>query len=108
MAREFAKKFYKSEAWKITREVALKRDKYLCVRCGCPAEEVHHIIHLTASNISDVSIALNVDNLESLCGNCHRAEHEKDRHKGADYDAEQYCFDEYGFLIRKQLPPGEK
>lgn len=40
-----------------------------------PAEEVHHIIELTPENINSPSIALNPDNLVSLCRECHRARH---------------------------------
>ena len=29
------------------------RDRYMCTRCGRPAEEVHHIKHLTPENIND-------------------------------------------------------
>lgn len=58
----------------------MKRDSYLCVDCDAKgklnfAEEVHHIIELTPENINDPEIALNPDNLVSLCRECHRARH---------------------------------
>ena len=42
-----------------------------------PAQEVHHIIELTPENINDPSIALNPDNLISLCKSCHSIRHER-------------------------------
>ena len=42
-----------------------------------PAEEVHHIIKLTPANIDDPEISLNLDNLVSLCHDCHAKRHAK-------------------------------
>lgn len=97
MAREFAKKFYKSKEWMNVRQGALMRDKYLCVKCGRPAEEVHHIIHLSPANIYDPNITLNLENLQSLCTDCHFAEHKADR-KVTDC-SEEYEFDENGYIV---------
>ena len=72
MARDFAQAFYHSVAWHKARELVLMRDRYQCVRCKRPAEEVHHITRLSPDNIKDISITLNPDNLESLCGDCHK------------------------------------
>jgi 5-methylcytosine-specific restriction endonuclease McrA len=109
MAREFSKLFYKSKEWQKTREYILKRDLYLCVKCGKPAEEVHHKIKLTPSNMDDVNITMNPDNLVSLCKDCHFKEHEADKIQGirktnniADCD-NGYEFDSNGFLV--QIPP---
>ena len=81
MAQEWAKKFYKSKRWQIARDYALRRDNFMCQSPGCykPAEEVHHIIHLTQQNIDDPEIATNPDNLVSLCRDCHFKEHKKER-----------------------------
>lgn len=112
MAREFSKAFYRSKEWQNTREYILKRDSYLCVKCGKPAEEVHHKIKLTPSNINDVNITMNPNNLISLCKDCHMAEHKSDKIQGIkkthniiDCD-EEYGFDGEGFLVR--IPPGQK
>ena len=78
MAREFAKKFYKSKEWQGVRGNVLRRDNYLCRHCGNPAEEVHHIIHLKPDNISNPMIALHEDNLLSLCTDCHFKVHRED------------------------------
>ena len=95
MAREFAKQFYKSAAWQQARTQALIRDHGLCQTPGCfaPAQEVHHIIELTPENISDPSIALCLDNLQSLCRECHQNKHKKQ-------EAEpRYIFDSKGNVI---------
>lgn len=81
MARDFAKAFYNSKEWQKCRDYVLRRDNYLCVRCGNPAEEVHHKKHLTPKNITDVSISLNPDNLICLCRDCHFAEHKDDKER---------------------------
>lgn len=80
MAKAWAKAFYKSKAWADVRTAALIRDGGMCQNPGCmnPAEEVHHVIELTPENIKDPRVALNLDNLKSLCKDCHFAEH---RHK---------------------------
>jgi len=101
MAREFSKSFYNSKEWANTREYILKRDNYLC-RCGRPAEEVHHITHLTPENIGDPKITMNPENLVSLCKACHFEEHKGEHAKGrANAQAYEYEFDENGMLRKK-------
>ena len=106
MARAFAKAFYNSKEWKVVREYVLKRDNYLCTKCDNPAEEVHHIKHLTPENITDINITLNPDNLICLCKDCHFAIHKADKihgikqtHNSFDCNNE-YEFDENGYLIQ--------
>lgn len=108
MAKAYAKAFYHSTEWAEVREAALMRDKYLCVMCGAPAEEVHHVIHLNQENIHDPKIALNMDNLKSLCRNCHFEQHRLDRargHKSKPVVDEEYEFDEQGFLVKRTVSP---
>ena len=81
--QEFARKFYKTQAWKKTRAAIWSRDRGLCVDCLkrgllTPAEEVHHVEPLTPENISDPSVTLNPANLVSLCRECHKARHDPD------------------------------
>jgi len=76
----WAEAFYSSGAWKTIRDLAKKRDAYLCVDCLkagkiTPAEEVHHIIEITPENVTDPNVTLNLDNLVSLCRECHKARH---------------------------------
>ena len=79
-SREKKQAFYHSRAWQGVRDLAIRRDRYLCVDClkqgrYTTAEEVHHIIPLDDNNIDDPSITLNLDNLVSLCRECHRVRH---------------------------------
>ena len=43
MAKEFAKPFYNSKAWRDTRQLIIERDRGRCQECGCAANEVDHI-----------------------------------------------------------------
>lgn len=73
MAKAWAKAFYNSIVWQKQRLYILKRDNYICTEAGCHnvATEVHHIIELNESNINDINICLNENNLRSLCHDCH-------------------------------------
>ena len=62
----------------MVRKAVLMRDNYLCVKCGKPAEEVHHKKHLSPENIMDLSVCLDMNNLASLCRDCHFAEHKEE------------------------------
>lgn len=78
--QEFAEKLYKSKAWQKCRKAYAAQAGGLCERCIAngvvtPGEIVHHRIHLNPSNVSDPEIALNFNNLELLCRNCHGKEH---------------------------------
>ena len=76
MAKNFAKEFYNSAAWKACREAYKKKAVYLCERCGNPGEIVHHKARVTPKTINDPSILLDFKNLELLCRSCHAKEHE--------------------------------
>lgn len=94
--KPWAETFYKSAAWRACRSAAISRDAYLCQDClkqgrYTPAEEVHHITWLTPENINDPSITLNLDNLVSLCRECHQARH------GAR--ARRYTVDDFGRVV---------
>lgn len=78
--REFAKEFYKSQAWKLCRESYLREKGWLCEEClkhgiFTTADTVHHIIHLSPENIGDEDITLGHDNLEAVCRDCHAKIH---------------------------------
>lgn len=103
MARAFSVAFYKSPEWQMVRQAALMRDRYLCAKCGRPAEEVHHKIHLTPNNIGDPKITMNLENLESLCKTCHFAEHRGECGKQRILEEQYpYEFDENGQLVQKK------
>ena len=69
----------------------------MCVRCGAIGEEVHHIRHLTPANIHNPDVTLSAANLQLLCRNCHRTEHE-----GKIPVADELTFDAAGNLIIKK------
>ena len=71
-------RFYNSTAWKRTKGLRLMIDNGLCVECFkkgilTKATTVHHIIELK----QDWSKRLDIDNLESLCHNCHNDKHNR-------------------------------
>lgn len=81
MAKPFARKFYSSKAWQDCRNEYMKQAHYLCEIClrkGIykPAEIVHHIIELDPITIEKPEIALNFDNLEAVCRECHSELHD--------------------------------
>lgn len=95
MSKAFAQQFYASKAWKTVRKQILRRDMYTCRDCYARASEVHHIVELTPQNIN-TDIALNPDNLVSLCHACH------DKiTKGFTGDLQKgYVFDDEGNVIK--------
>lgn len=69
-------KIYNSSKWKKIREIALLRDSFLCQEClrngiETKATIVHHKIELK----EDITLAFDLDNLESICDTCHNREH---------------------------------
>ena len=100
MAKEWAKPFYNSKAWKKCRESYIAQriliDGGMCEVCHKePIQIVHHKINLTPENINDPDVALNHCMLEGNCKHCH------DLQEGHFVDAlnisKLNCnFDEYG------------
>jgi len=99
MAKEFAKKFYKSKAWIKCRYAYIKSIFGLCERCGKPGYILHHKIELNPNNINDPNITLNWDNLEYVCHDCHNEEHNFGRDK-KPYTREGLVFNENGELVK--------
>lgn len=82
MSKPFARKFYSSKVWQDCRNEYARRKHYLCENClrrGIykPGVIVHHLIELDPVNINNPEIALNFDNLELLCRECHADVHEQ-------------------------------
>ena len=78
--REFAKAFYRSQAWKDCRAAYAKSVGGLCETClkaglYVPGKVVHHRTALTPDNIHDPSVTLNWANLKLVCQDCHAKEH---------------------------------
>ena len=87
--KEYAKGFYKSQAWKQTRLAFYKEKKGLCEEClkqGIVKAGVivHHKIHITQENINNTTVTLDKNNLELLCRDCHGKKHGKDRRYRVD------------------------
>lgn len=76
MAKEWAKRFYNSKAWRTCRDsyisFRIAVDGGICEECK---EEQGYIVHhknlLTEKNINDPLIALNYENLMYVCKHCH-------------------------------------
>ena len=94
--KPFAEAFYNSPAWKSTREAYKKSRGGLCEICygkGLirPGVIVHHKIHLTPENITDINTALSFDNLQLVCRECHAQIHDRRQRR--------YRLDELGRVI---------
>jgi 5-methylcytosine-specific restriction protein A len=68
-ARALAQSFYDSTEWKKVRELARRRDG-ACTRCGTNSDLTVHHVH---SRRTHPHLALDVDNLTTLCRSCHGA-----------------------------------
>lgn len=96
MERSIEQAFYFSPAWRKARKSYISTQGGLCERCRAKGlivtgRIVHHKIHLTEENYKDPAIALNFDNFELLCQDCHNKEHFERKQK-------RYSFDENGVL----------
>ena len=69
--------FYKSDTWKLAREIKIRSVNGRCDRCGGIGQEVHHRQRVTVDNVGDASVSLNPENLELLCKDCHNKEHKR-------------------------------
>ena len=67
--------FYNSQAWRRVSTAYMSSKLYICERCGKPAQICRHKKWLNDTNVLDATVALNPDNLEALCIDCHNAEH---------------------------------
>lgn len=115
MAKPFAKKFYSSRQWQDCRNGYAKSVHYLCENClrkGIykPGEIVHHIIEIDPVTIEKPEIALNFDNLEMLCRDCHAEVHglardgwkaANERRKKEKQARERFAIDNFGRVSAK-------
>ena len=72
--------FYRSKAWKECRRAYMATVSGLCEECAKhgiikAADIVHHKITLDDEKARDPEIALNFENLEAVCIECHNALH---------------------------------
>lgn len=115
MAKDFAKHFYSSKAWQECRNAYAKKRLFLCENCikkGIykPGVIVHHKIEIDPITIEKPEIALNFDNLELLCRECHAERHDLHGGKWAIINArkrekraneQRYQIDEFGRVSAK-------
>ena len=87
--------FYKSDTWKLAREIKIRSVNGRCERCGGIGQEVHHRKRVTVDNVEDASISLNPENLELLCKDCHNKEHKR--------FSKEMKFDAEGNLINTEM-----
>lgn len=88
---------YKSKRWQKLRKQKILLNP-LCERClkreiYVPAYFVHHKEYITEKNYEDDNIFFNIENLESLCQECHNKEHFSEE--------SEYSFNENGDLVKK-------
>lgn len=82
--------FYKSGAWNNLRQQALKRDNYECQECkrqgkvhvdSVKVEGERKSVELNVHHKYEIKhypkLALTLDNLETLCLNCHNVMHDR-------------------------------
>lgn len=101
MAKDYAKQFYNSKAWKNCRESYISKVHGLCEHCleldkHIPGYIVDHIIEISPSNIDDPGITLNHENLQYLCLACHNT---KTFSKDYDVTEQGLGFDSQGNLV---------
>lgn len=77
MAKDYAKSFYNSKAWRECSGAYMASKNYICERCGAVAVICHHKKYINERNINNPYITLNFDNLEALCMDCHNLEHQR-------------------------------
>lgn len=97
MAREFARKFYDSSAWKKTRKAfidyRISIDGGMCQKCkDALGYIVDHIEELTPDNINNPTITLSFDNFQYLCLKCHNTK------TFGEKENERYYFDSRGVV----------
>ena len=110
MAHSYAKPFYDSLAWQRCRKSyianRIKIDGGLCEACHSRIGFiVHHKIMIDESNVNDVNVTLNHDNLQYVCKFCH------DRMEGhfikSNEQKIRYIFNRDGQPIVADRPMGE-
>lgn len=110
MAKDFARAFYDSPAWKRARRDYASSVGGLCERClqsgiYTPGVIVHHVNHLTPENINDPNISLGWSNLELVCRGCHAEIHEAETKRKTP---RRYRVDNFGRVTPIETSPHSK
>ena len=82
MAESWARKLYLSKAWVDLRIRLIQERGPVCQQCGRIMANTssligHHKKELTPENVTNPMIALNPDNIELICSDCHNQEHQR-------------------------------
>lgn len=85
MAQEWAMKLYKSREWRDLRQAIIQERGLRCERCGRLVRDASeltadHIRELTPETVQDADVALNQDNVQLLCADCHNRKHQRFGH----------------------------
>lgn len=104
MAREFARKFYESSAWRKCRKSYISKrqsiDGGLCEHCQKELGYiVDHIEELTPENINDPYVTLHFGNFQFLCLSCHNTK------TFGKQEEKRYIFDSNGMV--QPIPPSD-
>lgn len=94
MAEQWASKLYNSQAWKRLRSSIIAARGSRCQMCGRLMLDdsqlvAHHVVELTPDNVDNPRIALNPDNIQIICKDCHDVVHHRYKAKGT-YDKKVY------------------
>ena len=109
-------RFYGSRRWRELRERLIIERHGVCERCGKDYSGdtsqliAHHKEHLSNESLADPAVAVNPDNIEILCYNCHAHEHPK----GIIVRQRKQVFIVYGApfsgkssYVRENMTPGD-
>lgn len=116
MAKEFAKPFYRSTAWRKCRQGYIDHrraiDGGLCEVCReNTGYIVHHKRHITPMNINDTDVTLNWYNLQYVCKHCHDVEHDycgqDTKEKRVQFDSDGNAIPPYAQCIGSKMGTGE-
>ncbi|WP_239255406.1 HNH endonuclease [Listeria ilorinensis] len=85
LSKEKRLRFYKSGPWKRVRQDVLERDNYECQECKrsgrVTTKVTTELVKLDVDHIKDLEhypeLALDLDNLETLCQVCHNRKHHR-------------------------------
>lgn len=91
-------KIYHSTVWRKLRQYYFNTQHGICEWCGSPGDIVDHIEEITAGNVNDPYITLNIDNLQLLCLSCHN----KKTFKKHFPVRKGFGFDDKGNLIKTE------
>lgn len=84
--------FYRRAKWRQVRQLALKRDRFQCVWCRDKGKlttrrlEVDHIKELE----DYPELAYDLDNLRTLCRDCHNQRHNRYQRTRREWQDEQF------------------